>query len=247
MRAARHQVIACALGRRLGQHRRFDVDETLAVEEFAHRTRDGVTLAQARGHDLAAQIDVAVLEPHFLAHLLVELERQRVGAIQDLDGARHDLDAAGSEVRVDRTGRALAHLALDAHHELVAELFGVGEHLGRVRVADDLHQALAVAQVDEDHAAVVAPPMHPADDGDRLAAQGLIYLSAIVAAHDRVPKRHAMLRGYAPTRKSQAQALSGPARPAPLRGASAAGRPRRARSAARAASCCGRASAARRG
>ena len=40
--------------------------------------------------------------------------------------------------------------------------FGGGEHRGPVGVADHLHQAFAVAQVDEDHAAVVAAAVGPA-------------------------------------------------------------------------------------
>ena len=130
-----------------------------------------MALAQPRGHHVAPQVDVAVAQPHFLADLLVELERQRVGAVEDLHRIRHDLDAPGSEVRVDGARRPLAHRAGDTHHELVAQFLGAGEHLGGVRVADDLHQPFAIAQVDEDHAAVVAPPMHPADDRDLLAAQ----------------------------------------------------------------------------
>ena len=37
---------------------------------------------------------------------------------------------------------------------------------GAVGIADDLHEAFAVAQVDEDHAAVIAAPMHPARQRD---------------------------------------------------------------------------------
>jgi hypothetical protein len=47
-------------------------------------------------------------------------------------------------------------------HELVAHGFGDLEHLGAVGVAHHLHQAFAVAQVDEDDAAVVAATVHPA-------------------------------------------------------------------------------------
>ncbi len=46
--------------------------------------------------------------------------------------------------------------------ELVAHAFGDLEGVGAVGVADDLHQAFAVAQVDEDDAAVVAAAVGPA-------------------------------------------------------------------------------------
>ena len=39
----------------------------------------------------------------------------------------------------------------------------------RLRVEDDLHQAGAVAQVDEDEAAVVAAAVHPARDAHLVA------------------------------------------------------------------------------
>ncbi len=53
------------------------------------------------------------------------------------------------------------------------------------RIEDDLHQAFAIAQVDEDHAAVVAPPVDPAGDADRLACQLLVDLSAVMGTHAR--------------------------------------------------------------
>jgi hypothetical protein len=60
--------------------------------------------------------------------------------------------------------------ALDLHAELVAHAFGGLEHR-RDPVADHLHQAFAVAQVDEDHAAVVAAALHPAAQRHGLAHQ----------------------------------------------------------------------------
>jgi hypothetical protein len=46
--------------------------------------------------------------------------------------------------------------------ELVAQRFGDRERRRAIRIADDLHETLAVAEVDEDDAAVVAPAMDPA-------------------------------------------------------------------------------------
>ena len=56
-------------------------------------------------------------------------------------------------------------------HVLVAHALGLGEHLGGVRIEHDLQQALAVAQIDEDDAAMVAPAMGPAGHRDDLADQ----------------------------------------------------------------------------
>ena len=194
--AARHQVVARALRCRLGQHRRLDVDEALGVEERAHRARDRVALAQPLAHELAPQVEIAVAQPHFLADRFVELERQRVGAVQDREFAGHDLDLAGGQVGVDGAHGPRAHRACDTHHEFVAELLGVGEQRRSVRVAHDLHQALAIAQVDEDHAAVIAPPVHPTGYGDRLPDEAGGHLSAVMCAHAAISGKtgRAMLR-----------------------------------------------------
>ena len=135
-------------------------------------------------HHLAAQIEIAVAQAHFLADLLVELERQGLGAVEELDALRDELDLAGGEVRVHGAGGPLAHRAGTAHHVLVAQPLGFREHLGRVRVEDDLQQPLAVAQVDEDHPAVVAPAVHPAGDRDLAAELLLVDLSAVMRAHE---------------------------------------------------------------
>ena len=53
-------------------------------------------------------------------------------------------------------------------HEFVAQRLGGRERRGAVGIADDLHEAFAVAQVDEDDAAVVAAAMDPARQRDGL-------------------------------------------------------------------------------
>jgi ribosomal protein S18 acetylase RimI-like enzyme len=67
--------------------------------------------------------------------------------------------------------------------ELVAHRFGVLEDIGAVRVAHHLDQAFAVAQVDEDHAAVVAATVHPAAQADGLAEQCLGSEAAVLGSH----------------------------------------------------------------
>jgi hypothetical protein len=53
----------------------------------------------------------------------------------------------------------------------------------QVGVHGDLHRAAAVAQVHENHAAVVAAPVHPAAQLHGLAAGVLAQVAASVAAH----------------------------------------------------------------
>jgi len=75
--------------------------------------------------------------------------------------AQH-LDLARGHALVFGACRARPHQALHLHAELVAQTFGGGKHGCAVGVADHLHQAFAVAQVDENHPTVVATAMHPA-------------------------------------------------------------------------------------
>src|SRR4030095_15050621 len=104
LRAARHPVIARALGCGLGQQRRLEIDEAVPVEVLAHRARDRVPQPQAILHHVAAQIDVPVLEPDLLLDVLVELDRQRLAAVQYLDLAGEQLDRPRRQVRVGRAG-----------------------------------------------------------------------------------------------------------------------------------------------
>ena len=55
----------------------------------------------------------------------------------------------------------MPHGAVDADDPLGAQRLGVGESR-RIRIGDALGQAVVVAQIDEQQAAVVADAMHPA-------------------------------------------------------------------------------------
>ena len=133
------------------------------VEIPAHRHRDSIAQAQVLLHRQTAQIEEAILQPHLLGQrLVVHLEWRWKRRVQDFDLVGEDLDLARNEVRIDRALGARAHPARHLHYELAAQLFGGPEGVRPIRVAHHLHQPLAIAQVDEDHATVVAPAMHPA-------------------------------------------------------------------------------------
>ena len=210
VRARRYEVVAGAFWRRLRQHRCFDVDETRVVEVAAQCTGRRVAHPQALRHHVAPQVDIAVAQPHFFGDLLVELERQRLRAVQDLELAREDFDAARGEIRIDSAGRALAHEPRHAHHELVAQFLRALEHRLRVRIEDHLHEARAVAQVGENHAAVIPPPVHPARYRDCLACRSFVDLPAKVCTHPLSLRRInlTLARARARTRPSHAGAGS---------------------------------------
>ncbi len=106
-----------------------------------------------------AQVEPAVAEPQRLVDaLLVELERERRRARDDLELVDLELDLAGRHRRVDRLRRARDDLAARAEHELVADLLReLGGRRRALRVDHELRDAGVVAQVDEDEPAVVAP------------------------------------------------------------------------------------------
>jgi citrate lyase beta subunit len=121
---------------------------------------------QRRTRALAAQVEVAVLEPHLLVHrsrlVFLDRERQRRRLVEDLHLAGDDLDLAGRQVRV----RVALRTRRDGADDLQAVL---GSQPVRGLLVPDHHLdgAAGVPEVDERHAAVIAPPRHPArqDDG----------------------------------------------------------------------------------
>ena len=186
MRAARHEVIARTLRRRLGEHRRLKIDEAVRIKIAAHGTGDAVTQAQARAHDFAAQIKIAVFEAQLLVDGLIKLKRQRLAAIQNLDFLGEELDRAGGKIGVRGAARTGAHTAFDADHELIAQTLSFFENGGVLRIEHDLQEPLAIAQIHEDHPAVIAPAVHPAGDGHLFARQLLVDRAAVMATHIRL-------------------------------------------------------------
>ena len=79
---------------------------------------------------------------------------------------------------------AAHHAAFDGDHKFRAQLFGLGVRLGmQLVVENDLRDSGAVAQVDEDQLAQVAPPVHPAHQHDvfirvRRAQRAAVFVSA---------------------------------------------------------------------
>ena len=68
-------------------------------------------------------------------------------------------------------GGALAHLAVDAYDVFRAQLLGRGEGR-RIRIDDALRHAVMVAQIDEQHAAVIADAVAPAGKAGLRAGVG---------------------------------------------------------------------------
>ena len=163
MNPRRHQEVACALRRGGRQDRGLEFEEALLLHPLAHGIDDG-----AAGHDvlvqlLATKVEEAVLEPYvFRIFLLAEHRQRQLGCRPEhLDLADIDFDHAGRQFRVVGAIGTAADLAVDPHHPFRAQFFGVLERW-RIRVRHDLGDAVMVAQIDEQHAAMVADTMAPA-------------------------------------------------------------------------------------
>ena len=97
--------------------------------------------------------------------VVVEREGRRQGSGEVVETADGDLDLAGREGGVDVLGAAADDLAGDADDVLGAELVGGGVGFGSgVGMEDELDETGAVAEVDEDDAAVVAAGVDPAGE-----------------------------------------------------------------------------------
>ena len=129
-----------------------------------------------RGQHLRApNVDVAVAHPHQFIDidgLLIDRKRRRLGGVEHFHLLRQHLDLPRRQVRIDGCLAARSHLPGDPQDVLVARLVGGGVGLVAAAVVgahDDLHHAVAVAQVEEDQPSVVAAAMHPAGQRHALA------------------------------------------------------------------------------
>ena len=125
-----------------------------------------MTQPQTLTHDLPTEIEVAVLEPDFLAHLLIQLEGQWLRAVEKLQLTRQQLHAPGRKIGVHRSGRPLTDRPLTR----MTNSWRRRSALAKIPAdpdEDHLYQPLAIAQIHEDHPAVITPSMHPARRHDR--------------------------------------------------------------------------------
>jgi hypothetical protein len=114
---------------------------------------------------------------------VIQLERGRQRGIQHLDLVAQDFNFATGDIRIGRACRTVAHFSGDAQYKLAAHRFRDLEHPGTVRIADDLRQTFTVAQVDENHTAVIAAAMRPAAQADGLIQLIGVKQSAVMSSH----------------------------------------------------------------
>ena len=168
--AAGHEEVARAAGRAADHDRRLDVDEAVLVEVAADALDHPMAEDQVALHLGAAQVNVPVLQPRLGGHVGgINLERRRLGLVEDVHVGRVDFDGAGGEFRVLHARRARDDLASDGDDELVPQRRRALVQGGVRRAEDDLRDAVAVAEVGEEQPAVVAHRRDPAAKHDLFA------------------------------------------------------------------------------
>ena len=188
MQAGRHQEVARAFRARGGQDGRLEFEEALLLHPSAKQIDNLPAQHDVLVEFLAPQIKEAIPEPRILGIGLVAEHRQRQIARrpQHLDLPHVDLDEAGRHLGILGAGRALAHVAVDAHDKFRTQLLAFSES-GRIRIDDALREPIMIAQIDEQQPAVVADAMAPAGEPDGGAvfreAEGAAGVGAI-AVHD---------------------------------------------------------------
>ena len=177
---------------------------------MAARILDGTAVGRQIREDLAPRIAVlAVIE---IGHVMlaeaglsflgvgVQRKRRRRGLREDGHLPGLDLDLARGQLRVDVARLAPHDVPGDADDVFAAQLLGGGEQLGAVlRMKDELDDPGAVAQVDEDQAAVVTAVVDPARDA-RLGAGacGVEVAGPAVAVRVGARRRQRPRRGSRP-------------------------------------------------
>ena len=173
--AAGHEVVARALGRGARHERRLDFVEALRVQVIANGDRDVVPQLNVALHLRAAQVDVTVLQAHFFVgqHGVGGREGQRLAVVQQAQLVGDDFDLAGRDVFVDGARIAQLHVPDDGEHKLRAHgirlVVDLGAGVGR---DDHLRDAAAVAQVEEDEVAEIAPLIDPSHEHNLRAGVG---------------------------------------------------------------------------
>ena len=183
MQARGHQKVARAFGAGGRDDRGLELGKALIPHALAHAAHHVRAQHHVGVQLVAAQVEKAVGQAGFLGviNLAEHRQRQVVRRPQHRHGTGVNLDRAGRQLGVDQAGVTRLDHAIDADHPFRAHRRHRGK--GRaVAVGDHLSDAVVIAQVDEQHPAMVAHPVHPARQADLVADLGQSQLRTCVAA-----------------------------------------------------------------
>src|SRR5688500_2436212 len=160
MHPARHQIIACSLGGRLGEHRCLELQIATLVEIPPRALLQTVPENEVLLQLGPTKIEVAMPEAQvFGGQLFSSASRDRdcrnIGNRENLERGAAKLDLAGSYFRVSHFLGAQRDFAFNANHVFLAESRCVGDcGCGSpVRIEGHLEKSGAIAEIDEDYSA----------------------------------------------------------------------------------------------
>ncbi len=176
MNPARNQVVARAFGSRLGENRCLELQEIELGEGAPGALQEAVSQHEVPRQLRAAQVEHPVLESQLLGGKLLALlagdrNRGRLRRPHDLQGFHPDFDVASGEGGVARGLRPELNCTAHQYDTLGSDLSGPAQHLGwsPLGIEGELHDPVAVPQVNEQKPAKIAHPMHPAAEANLLA------------------------------------------------------------------------------
>src|SRR5579862_6940609 len=175
LNTAWNKVVARALRRGAGHEGRFDFEKALGSKIVADGEGNFVTQFYVELHGIAAQVDVAILQAHLFVGQgsIARKERRVLGFVEDAEFIGDKFDLAGGDVLVDGIGVAQLDGTNDSDDVLVAQQFGfLVEGSIALAAEDDLGDARAVADVDEDDGAEVAAAVDPSHEHGLFAGIG---------------------------------------------------------------------------
>ena len=177
------QEVPRAFRRGGGEDRGLEFSEAAFDHPAADRGDDAGAQHDVLVHALAAEIEEAVGQAQLVGVFLlgVHLHRQHFGKRLHLDLGGLQLDLAGGQAGVHCITLTGDNRAGDSDHAFEADAVDDGEGRG-VCSEDDLGDAVMVAQIDKEQAAMVALAVHPAGKAGGLAGIGCAKLAAGVGA-----------------------------------------------------------------
>src|SRR5437016_4631203 len=193
---ARHEVVARTLGGARREDRRLELGEPGRDHSPADRRDDMAPQQHVPVELLPPEVEEAVAEARLLRILGVaaDLDRQGLGDREGFEVLDGELDLPRGKLRVHGLGRAGHHRPGHRDDAPGAEPFGRPQVRARA-LENALGQAVVVAEVDEQKAAVVALPVDPAREPRRRARVRRPELAARVGpvagqrvAHARPPR-----------------------------------------------------------
>ena len=120
------------------------------------------------GHPWPAEVEIPVRHSQiFVVRLGIDREGEIVCAIQNVQGAWNDFDVPGLKLWILRAGHTRRDPATDLNHIFATQCMRLLRKVGVFfRAKDNLRQPFAIAQIDENDAAVIARNIYPAGERD---------------------------------------------------------------------------------